>query len=93
MAETSRNARAKRAAKADDRDDAEDPSRRLSISLTGRALSDVEGIAGLHGISAGEAVRRAISLLKFINDEEADGTTFTMQKAGGEPRPLTIIYL
>jgi hypothetical protein len=78
-------------------DDAPLPTRprkaaKLSISLTGEALAAVEEIAHRNGIAEGDAVRRAIKLLKFMDEEMSQGTVFRMQTPGGEPERLRLVY-
>ncbi|WP_344263884.1 hypothetical protein [Actinomadura napierensis] len=65
---------------------------RLSISLTGEALAAAEAIAQEHGVSEGEAVRRAIAVLKFLSDEMAAGTVFRMQAPNSEPERFRLVF-
>lgn len=67
-------------------------SPRVSISLTGEALAAVEAMATKHGISEGETVRRAIKVLKFLDDEMARGTIFRMQTPDGESERIRLVY-
>ncbi len=65
---------------------------RLSVSFTGDALAAIEAIAKRHGVSEGDVARRAISVLKFLDDEMERGTVFRMQVPGGEPERLKIVF-
>jgi len=49
-------------------------------------------LAERHGISEGEAVRRAVALMKCVSEEEARGGTLLIRSAGGAPEPIRILY-
>ncbi|MCO5993971.1 hypothetical protein [Actinoallomurus rhizosphaericola] len=68
------------------------PRNRVSISLTGEAMAAAEALAEEHGITEGEAVRRALAVFKFLSDETARGTVFRMQLANGESERLRILF-
>ncbi|MER7007162.1 hypothetical protein ABT297_29555 [Dactylosporangium sp. NPDC000555] len=65
---------------------------KISISLTGEAAMAAEAIAREHSITEGEAVRRAIAVLKFMTEEMARGTVFRMQTPDGESERLKIVF-
>ena len=71
-----------------------DPSKRgrLSVSFTGDALAAIEAIAKRHGVTEGEVARRAVSVLKFLDDEMEQGTVFRMQVPGGEQERLKLVF-
>jgi hypothetical protein len=55
-------------------------------------LAAIEAVATRHRVSEGDVVRRAISVLTFLDDEMAQGTVFRMQVPGGEPERLKIVF-
>lgn len=65
---------------------------RLSVSFTGDALAAIEAIAERHGVTEGEVARRAVSVMKFLDDEMERGTVFRMQVPGGEPERLKLVF-
>ena len=67
-------------------------SAKLSVTLTGESLAAAQAIAQQHGISEGQAVRRAISVLKFLSDEAAAGSVLRIQSKNGQPEILRIIF-
>lgn len=65
---------------------------KLNISLTGEAQAAAEEIADRHGITPGDAVRRALKVLQFMDEEMANGTVFRMQTASGESERIRLVY-
>jgi hypothetical protein len=55
-------------------------------------MAAAEALAQRHGVTEGEAVRRAIAVLKFFSDELDHGTVFRMQAPNGETERLRIIF-
>jgi hypothetical protein len=62
------------------------------VSYTGDALAAIEAIAKRHGVSDGEVARRAVAVLKFLDEEMERGTVFRMQAPGAEPERLKIVF-
>jgi Ribbon-helix-helix protein, copG family len=61
---------------------------RLSVNLSQEVADALRAIVLKRKISITEAVRRAISLLKFVEDAMDDGGKFLIARSGEEPREL-----
>jgi hypothetical protein len=60
----------------------------LSVNLSQEVADALRAIVLKRKISITEAVRRAISLLKFVEDAMDDGGKFLIVRSGEEPREL-----
>jgi hypothetical protein len=74
-----------------DRDGEDDDRRRLSISLSGQALSAAKAL-GMHaGVSETEAVRRAIAFHLAFIEHEADGAYMAVDGDDGNTYRIKIV--
>lgn len=65
---------------------------RLNVNLNKETAAALKELAEKQGISLTEAVRRAIALLKFIDDEQAEGRKIqTMDSDGKNKRELVLM--
>lgn len=64
---------------------------RLSVNLNAETAAALNEIRERRGISLTEAVRRAIAVLKFIEDEIQNGNT-VQSTDGAKTRELMLIY-
>lgn len=65
---------------------------RLSVNLNSETAAALRQIAAERGISATEAVRRAIAVYKFVEDEVQEGRTIqTLDKSSNEVRELVLM--
>lgn len=65
---------------------------RLSVNLNRETAEALKDIADREGISLTEAIRRAIALLKFITDEQAQGRKVqTMDANDRDKRELILM--
>lgn len=65
---------------------------RLNVNLNKETAAALKEIAEKQGISLTEAVRRAIALLKFIDEEQAEGRKIqTMEGDGKNKRELVLM--
>lgn len=65
---------------------------RLNVNLNKETAAALKDIADKQGISLTEAVRRAIALLKFIDDERTGGRKIqTMDSDGKNKRELVLM--
>ncbi len=65
---------------------------RLNVNLNKETAAALKELADKQGISLTEAVRRSIALLKFIEDEQADGRKIqTMDSDGKNKRELVLM--
>ncbi len=55
---------------------------RLSVNLSPAVAAVLKSYAGRKGISVTEAVRRAISILKYIDDAQERGASLNVEEAG-----------
>jgi hypothetical protein len=65
---------------------------RLSVNLSQEVADALRAIVLKREISITEAVRRAISLLKFVDDATDDGAKFLIARPGEEPRELLFFH-
>lgn len=65
---------------------------RLSVNLNRETANALRGLAEQNGITHTEAVRRAISILKFINDEKQYGRKIhVMDQDGRNVQELVLL--
>jgi hypothetical protein len=65
---------------------------RLNVNLNKETAAALKELADKQGISLTEAVRRSIALLKFIEDEQAEGRKIqTMDSDGKNKRELVLM--
>lgn len=57
---------------------------RLSVNLAADAMDALRWLAGRRGLSLTETIRRAISVLKFIEDELDKGNTLAIVETDRE---------
>lgn len=55
---------------------------RLSVNLSPLVADTLKGYAGRKGVSVTEAVRRAISILKYVDDAQARGASLNIEEGG-----------
>jgi len=55
---------------------------RLSVNLSPTVLDELKGYADKNGITVTEAVRHAISVLKFVDQAQADRTPLYIEEHG-----------
>jgi hypothetical protein len=55
---------------------------RLSVNLSPDVAEELKEYAGRKGISVTEAVRRAIAVLKFVDDAQARGASLNLEEGG-----------
>jgi hypothetical protein len=65
---------------------------RASITLTGESLEAALEIAEQHHINPGDVARRAIAVLKFLNDEQEKGSILRIQSPNGESERLRVLF-
>ena len=70
----------------------DDDGGRLSVSISEPLKSFVLAYAAEHGVNGQEAVRRAVRLLRFVEEMEADGGTVLVQRPG-QPHPERVYVL
>jgi hypothetical protein len=59
-----------------------DPLVRLSVNLNPDVADDLKQYAGRKGISITEAVRRAITVLTFVDDAQGRGASLHLEEGG-----------
>jgi hypothetical protein len=57
---------------------------RLSVNMNDQTTADVKELAARRQISVTEVIRRAVSVYKFIEDENAAGSTIRISRRNGE---------
>jgi hypothetical protein len=55
---------------------------RLSVNLSPAVFNELKGYADRKGVSVTEAVRRAISVLKYVDDAQDRGATLNIEEHG-----------
>jgi len=55
---------------------------RLSVNISPIVADTLKSYAGRKGVSVTEAVRRAISILSYIDDAQARGASINIEEAG-----------
>jgi hypothetical protein len=55
---------------------------RLSVNLSPEVADDLKGYASRKGISVTEAVRRAITVLTFVEEAQARGASLHLEENG-----------
>ena len=55
---------------------------RLSVNLSPAVFNELKGYADRKGVSVTEAVRRAISVLKYVDDAQDRGATLNIEVHG-----------
>lgn len=69
-----------------------DPFVRLNVNLNQETADALKEVAAKESISLTEAVRRAIALLKFVEEEQSRGRRIqTMDKEGKDKRELVLM--
>lgn len=69
-----------------------DPFVRLNVNLNQETADALKQVAAKESISLTEAVRRAIALLKFVEEEQSRGRRIqTMDKEGKDKRELVLM--
>jgi hypothetical protein len=63
-------------------DDSQDVVVRLSVNVSPAVAETIKGIAKRNGISVTEAVRRAISVLAYIDSAQSRGASINIQEDG-----------
>jgi hypothetical protein len=66
--------------------------RRLSVSLTGKALETVRELAQDLEISEGEVVRRALAVLKYVNEKEAQQAVLLVRYPDGQTKDVEFVF-
>jgi len=65
---------------------------RLNVNLNKETAAALKEIADERGISLTEAIRRAVSVLKFVSDEQAAGRKIqAMEQDGSDKRELVMM--
>jgi hypothetical protein len=64
---------------------------RLSVNLSAEAADVLKEYAGRKGISVTEAVRRAIGILKFVDDAQERGASLNVEEAGTVKEVLFLV--
>lgn len=64
---------------------------RLSVNINTETHDALKEISGKRHITITEAVRRAVSVWKFIEDSDARGETILIEQANGKYRELVIL--
>jgi phosphoribosylcarboxyaminoimidazole (NCAIR) mutase len=64
---------------------------RLSVNLSREAADALRAIADRHGITLTEAIRRAISTQKFVEDALDDGAKVLIAEPGESARELVFL--
>jgi hypothetical protein len=64
----------------------------MRMLLAGDALEAIQDVAEDHGISEGEAIGRAVAVLKFLSDEMARGTVFRMHASDGRSERFQVDF-
>jgi hypothetical protein len=62
--------------------DAQDQLTRLSVNLSPAVAATLRDYAGRKGVSVTEAIRRAISILNYIDDAQTRGASLNIEEAG-----------
>jgi metal-responsive CopG/Arc/MetJ family transcriptional regulator len=65
-------------------------TKRMSLSLSGNLIEEVEYLAESQGISQNEAIRKAIGTECYIRKEVADSSKFFVLKSDG--RSLEVVF-
>ena len=55
---------------------------RLSVNLSPAAFDELKGYADRKGVSVTEAVRRAVSVLKYVDDAQGRGASLNIEEHG-----------
>ena len=63
---------------------------RLSVNMNRETADALRDISETHGITVTEAVRRVISLAKFMDDETRKGNLIIVEQKDGSRRELVI---
>lgn len=63
---------------------------RLSLNLSAEAMAVLRDYAERKGVSLTEAVRRAIGILKFVDETQGSGASMTVERDG---RSKEIVFL
>lgn len=66
-------------------------SARLSVNMNDETALALREIADYYGITVTEAVRRAISVAKFIDDKTREGSTVLVEDRNGKQRELVMM--
>lgn len=64
------------------RDALSDPLVRLSVNLSADVADELKQYAGRKGISITEAVRRAITVLAFVDNAQSRGASLHLEEGG-----------
>ena len=59
-----------------------DPLVRLSVNLTPEVADELKDYAARKGVSITEAVRRAITVLRFVDDAQSRGASVHLEEGG-----------
>jgi hypothetical protein len=62
------------------------------VSITGAALESVQELAEELDVSQGEVVRRAIAVLKWVKDMDAQGADLLVRDPDGQTRIFQVIF-
>ncbi len=68
-----------------------DQAVRLSVNLNPEVSDELKEYAGRKGVSITEAVRRAISVLAFIDDAQARGASLNLEENGSLKEVLFLV--
>lgn len=64
---------------------------RLSVNINEATQDALRKEAGASGCTVTEAVRRAVAVLDFIREVEAEGSTLQIRKANGDEQDVRIL--
>jgi len=64
---------------------------RLSVNLTPQVADEIKGYADRKGISITEAVRRAISVLAFVDGAQSRGASLNVEEGGSLKEVLFLV--
>jgi hypothetical protein len=62
--------------------DGQDQLTRLSVNLSPAVAATLKEYAGRKGVSVTEAIRRAISILSYIDEAQSRGASLNIEEAG-----------
>lgn len=68
-----------------------DQAVRLSVNLTPQVADELKKYAGRKGISVTEAVRRAVTVLTFVDDAQNRGATLNVEENGSLKEVLFLV--